>query len=630
MRAISRGTVTVPAASPSISGFFLYGGLPCSQLAAVRLPDISCGLLRSDEEERDVTSEDAAPASRMPALLCAHKAGPTIERSVPLVLFSVVHYRQAPNSLDRGRHHPPVRIPSPSIGVACLYSLFARLRGRAGGVQEDIARAREDGSHFSATCYVVHARVASVRHYTLAVPIRLRGGGGGRWRARAKCRLSWNAEGSYFSALLSLTSILGPRSHSLVSVPPQLRSFPGWATTSRLLIHFISSHRPIAPSPLPAPPCPAVPGAFTRVLIHTICAFDPIPQIMRSRAPGDGVPRTWAPRVRTLRAVLPWARWVQKNRMKSRWSARSVHGSQCLAVLRCSVDLLSGRKAYLGEEERETEDARRCGLAPLSVSSAASEAVEAAAEGTRAQLYSQWLGFAFGQPGRHEGTDSASKSSDDGEAARMLRVGATRQHLIETETELQLRVGRFDLFWVVRQQRVADVESRRALWPRQAEGAWCGGSSMNSVSFEVERTHAFPAVASAHWSLITGAFLPASSAALLAFIEMALSIRALDAHIPVPPTGNVSPGRRWRSWQRWIAFHRRLCEKGRTHAVFVALCYSLPSLLNSSLAALLGHHRRVFVLSSSPLHTTALRGLKHLVKKTLNDIGSGDNEQLAD
>jgi hypothetical protein len=40
-------------------------------------------------------------------------------------------------------------------------------------------------------------------------------------------------------------------------------------------------------------------------------------------------------------------------------------------------------------------------LAPLSVSSAASEAVEAAAEGTRAQSYSQWLGFAFGQPGRH-------------------------------------------------------------------------------------------------------------------------------------------------------------------------------------------------------------------------------------
>ncbi|KAJ7803128.1 hypothetical protein B0H14DRAFT_1648325 [Mycena olivaceomarginata] len=103
---------------------------------------------------------------------------------------------------------------------------------------------------------------------------------------------------------------------------------------------------------------------------------------------------------------------------------------------------------------------------------------------------------------------------------------------------------------------------------------------------------------------------PASSAALLAFMEMALSIRALDAHMPVPPkTGNVSSGRRWRSWQRWVAFHRRLCE-GMTHAVFVALRYLSPSLSNSSLAALLGQRRRAFVLPSSPFDTAALGGPK--------------------
>jgi hypothetical protein len=71
MRAISRGTVTVSAASPSTSGFFLYGGLPCSQLAAVRLPDTYCGFLRSDEEERDVTSGRSTCFTYAWVALCA-------------------------------------------------------------------------------------------------------------------------------------------------------------------------------------------------------------------------------------------------------------------------------------------------------------------------------------------------------------------------------------------------------------------------------------------------------------------------------------------------------------------------------------------------------------------------------
>jgi hypothetical protein len=91
-----------------------------------------------------------------------------------------------------------------------------------------------------------------------------------------------------------------------------------------------------------------------------------------------------------------------------------------------------------------------------------------------------------------------------------LRVGATRQHLIETQTELRLGVGCFALFWVVHEQRVADVESRRALWPRRAEGAWCGRSNMsmvNSVSFKVGRTY----MHSPRWRARIGVSSPAHS-----------------------------------------------------------------------------------------------------------------------
>ncbi|KAJ7827111.1 hypothetical protein B0H14DRAFT_2815502, partial [Mycena olivaceomarginata] len=57
---------------------------------------------------------------------------------------------------------------------------------------------------------------------------------------------------------------------------------------------------------------------------------------------------------------------------------------------------------------------------------------------------------------------------------------------------------------------------------------------------------------------------------------------------------------------------------GRTHAAFVALRYSLPSLSDSSLAALLGHRRCASILPSSPLYTTALRGPKHLAAVTMS------------
>jgi hypothetical protein len=78
---MSRGPVALPAASPTPS-FLLYGGLPCSRFAAVRLAveRSYCGLF---DEVSDVAARNAAPPSRMrvrsiselPLILCVHNAG---------------------------------------------------------------------------------------------------------------------------------------------------------------------------------------------------------------------------------------------------------------------------------------------------------------------------------------------------------------------------------------------------------------------------------------------------------------------------------------------------------------------------------------------------------------------------
>ncbi|KAJ7347998.1 hypothetical protein DFH08DRAFT_155998 [Mycena albidolilacea] len=150
--------------------------------------------------------------------------------------------------------------------------LFARLRGRAGRAPEDSQRARARGRE-PLVCDVlpcpVRARVASVRHYTLVVPIRLRGvAAGDEERERNANLLSWDAEGSYStSSVLALT--LSSLSH-LSSVP-------------------FRAGRPhqdcLSTSSRPFPPYPRLWTSPPRVLVHTISAFDPIPQIMQLCAP---------------------------------------------------------------------------------------------------------------------------------------------------------------------------------------------------------------------------------------------------------------------------------------------------------------------------------------------------------
>ncbi|KAJ7803116.1 hypothetical protein B0H14DRAFT_1648114 [Mycena olivaceomarginata] len=114
----------------------------------------------------------------------------------------------------------------------------------------------------------VRARVASVRHYTLVAPIRLRGVAAGNGeRERSAGLLSWDAEGSSSSAWLSLTSILGPRSP--VSVPPlQPHSFPAGRPPSSSLLHDSGHIHPVF-SYIPSPPLTPFPELCDRALPAT-------------------------------------------------------------------------------------------------------------------------------------------------------------------------------------------------------------------------------------------------------------------------------------------------------------------------------------------------------------------------
>jgi hypothetical protein len=107
-----------------------------------------------------------------------------------------------------------------------------------------------------------------------------------------------------------------------------------------------------------------------------------------------------------------------------------------------------GGRADPGEDERETEDAgtqqtrahaqrTHSSFAPLSVSSAASEAVEAAEEETRAQSYSQWhpLNLWHGCGGRGGGGNRLRWGEGKGARARLLRLG------VSLCVRLPMRVG---------------------------------------------------------------------------------------------------------------------------------------------------------------------------------------------
>ncbi|KAJ7803129.1 hypothetical protein B0H14DRAFT_1648313 [Mycena olivaceomarginata] len=117
-----------------------------------------------------------------------------------------------------------------------------------------------------------------------------------------------------------------------------------------------------------SPPCVPLPASRLwalppRVLVHTISAFDSIPRIMRSRAPDDGVPRTWAPRVAHSepcfreRAGCGWTGWGRVGRREACMALSTSPSCVVLSIFRV------GGEADPGEEERETEDARRCGYA---------------------------------------------------------------------------------------------------------------------------------------------------------------------------------------------------------------------------------------------------------------------------
>ncbi|KAJ7347984.1 hypothetical protein DFH08DRAFT_808753 [Mycena albidolilacea] len=253
---MSRGPAALLAAAPSTPSFLLYGGVPCSRFAAVRLAVERpyCGLF---DEVGDVATQDAAPPSRMRVRSIS---------GLPLIL----HVRNA--------------APPPSLSS----SPFARRQPAHG-------RAKAGATCLRCVALSCPCRVASVRHYMLVAPIRLRGVAAGNGeRERDADLLSWDAEGG----------LLSPPSSALA------------------------------------------------------LALSSLSHLRRSRGRGTedlGATRTHTP------SRAPY-----------------------FDVLRCSVDLSRGGKADPG---RKRERLRMQGDA------AASEAEEEAAEGTRAQPYSLWLGF---------------------------------------------------------------------------------------------------------------------------------------------------------------------------------------------------------------------------------------------
>ncbi|KAJ7808427.1 hypothetical protein B0H14DRAFT_1515958 [Mycena olivaceomarginata] len=154
----------------------------------------------------------------------------------------------------------------------------------------------------------------------------------------------------------------------------------------------------LAPS-LPAPRLWTTPP---RVRVHTISAFDPIPKLCDRALPATGYR---GPRRRAYahsepcsreRAGCGWTGWGRVGRREECMALSTSPSCVVLSIFERAVGRILGRrrgglKMQGDVGTQQTRAHAQCtysGLAPLSVSSAASEAVEAAAEGTRAQSYS--------------------------------------------------------------------------------------------------------------------------------------------------------------------------------------------------------------------------------------------------
>jgi hypothetical protein len=129
-------------------------------------------------------------------------------------------------------------------------------------------RAGEGGSHLCAVRCPVRARVASVWHYTLVAPIRLRGvAAGDGERERNADLLSWDAEDSSSSAWLSLTLFVPAAANLLIDTDACVQDPRSSLSLSRLCpscvpfrVTTIKTKRYSPTSSLPFTPSPHRPS----------------------------------------------------------------------------------------------------------------------------------------------------------------------------------------------------------------------------------------------------------------------------------------------------------------------------------------------------------------------------------